>query len=70
MTTWHDFVLPTLVLLPLAGALVLLFVGARAERWAVPFTVAVQGAGLLVSLVLMAQFDRSQAFVVQFGVAT
>lgn len=63
-----DWLLPALVLLPLAGSLVLLVAGPAGDRFAVRLGVAVQGLGLALAVVLAAGFDRSQAYVVQFPV--
>jgi NADH-quinone oxidoreductase subunit M len=68
MTQWQSVLLPALVVLPLLGSAVLLVAGRGADRWAVPFGLTLQGAGLVLALVLLAQFDRAQAYVVQFRV--
>ncbi|HVQ87797.1 MAG TPA: NADH-quinone oxidoreductase subunit M [Actinomycetes bacterium] len=68
MSQWHDYVLPALLLLPLAGAVVLLVAGPRADSWAVGWGVAVQGLGLLVALAMLAGFDTSKSQVMQFEV--
>ena len=59
--------LPALLCLPLAGSLVLLVAGRRADRWALPFGVAVTGLGLLLSLLMLARFDSGDSSVVQLG---
>jgi NADH-quinone oxidoreductase subunit M len=68
VNTWHDAVLPSLILLPLAGAIVLLVGGRSGERWAVWFGVLVQGLGLAVSLAMLAGFDTDRADEMQYAV--
>ena len=69
MSNWHGAVLPVLLLLPLAGAGVLLLAGRGAGRWAVWFGVVVQALGLLVSLAMLADFDSTQSQVMQYSVS-
>ncbi len=68
MTQWHEYALPSLLLLPLLSAVLLLVAGARADRWATGFGVGVQGVGLLVSLAVLAGFDIDQSATMQFTV--
>jgi len=56
-----SWLLPALILVPAAGAFVLLCAGARSERWATQFGVAIQSVGLLLTLVTLARFSISDA---------
>ena len=56
--TW---LLPALLLVPLVGALVLLCVGTRGERWASHFGLIVQTIGLVLTLVALANFSITDA---------
>lgn len=69
MSSWSDVSLPALLLLPLMGSLILLLAGRGADRWAIPFGVAVQGLGLVVALAVLAGFDTDRAEQMQFDVA-
>jgi NADH-quinone oxidoreductase subunit M len=63
--TW---LLPALLVVPLAGALVVLVAGASAERWATEFLLAVQSVGLVITLLAVANFSMRDAASVQLGV--
>ncbi len=52
--TW---VLPSLLIVPLVGSLVLLVAGGRAERWATQFGVAVQTISLFITLIALGSFS-------------
>ena len=56
--TW---LLPTLLVVPLVGALVMVTVGDAAERWASTFGLVVQSFGLAVTLLVVANFSISEA---------
>ena len=56
-----NWLLPALLIVPLAGAVVLLLAGRGAERWASWFGVVVQSAGLLLAIVALARFDVAEA---------
>lgn len=56
--TW---LLPSLILVPLIGAGVLLVAGGSAERWAAQFGLAVQTIGLVLTLAVLAQFSLADA---------
>ncbi|MEO8105926.1 MAG: NADH-quinone oxidoreductase subunit M [Actinomycetes bacterium] len=64
-STW---LLPTLLVLPLIGAVVLLVAGVQAERWAVWLGVAVQSFGLLLTLLALVSFNLEQAGSMHFVV--
>lgn len=55
------WLLPALLLVPLVGALFLLVVGAAAERWATWIGVGVQSMGLLLTVLVVAEFSRHRA---------
>ena len=59
------WLLPSLILVPTLGALVLLGAGRRSERWATQFGVAIQTLGLLLTLVALTQFSISDAGAMQ-----
>jgi NADH-quinone oxidoreductase subunit M len=66
-STW---LLPALLLVPLAGALLLLVAGPAAERWAVWAGVVFQSVGLLLTVLVMVRFSREQAESMQLVVDT
>lgn len=62
------WLLPSLLVLPLVGAMVLLVAGKGAERWATWFGVTVQSMGLLLTLVVLTQFQHAQSGAMQLVV--
>ena len=56
-----NWLLPALLIVPLAGAVVLLLAGRGAERWAAWFGVVIQSAGLLLAIAALARFDVAEA---------
>jgi NADH-quinone oxidoreductase subunit M len=63
------WLLPTLLLVPALGALVLLLAGSGADRWAPAFGVGVQTIGLVVALIAVASFSIADAGSIQLGVS-
>lgn len=63
-----DTLLPALLIVPLAGALVLLAAGSGAERWASQFGLVVQSIGLVVTLAALAKFSIGDAAEMQLVV--
>lgn len=64
----ESWLLPTLLVLPLAGAMTLLVAGRRADAWATGLGVVVQSLGLLVTVLAVAHFSIADAGSVQLAV--
>ncbi|HEX5018874.1 MAG TPA: NADH-quinone oxidoreductase subunit M [Actinomycetes bacterium] len=62
------WLLPTLLVVPLVGAIVMLIAGATAERWATTFGLIVQSIGLAITLLVVANFSLSDAATMQMVV--
>ena len=56
-----SWLLPALLAVPLAGAVVLLLAGRGAERWATWFGLGVQSVGLLLTLLVLVEFTLSRS---------